>query len=110
MDEFTEQTIATHLDGTENNVLIVRFSANPSLTLTRSFAIIFIHKMEDRDEIIVQIDGGLKERVHIHYNFKRPPQKEYHNRTSTLETVEYYVDLICANWQWYLAQYKENYI
>ena len=74
------------------------------------FSVVYVHAGTKGEINIFQADGSQQERVNVHHFYKKPPQKEYHNRPLALDTIQAYIDHITINWQWYLSQYRQNYI
>lgn len=109
MENFVEQEWAEWLDDSTNQI-ITRLRITRDFSRLHSFAIIYIHLREGNTIELVKVDGSEKERVNIHYYFHNPSTKEYHQRSISIETVEYYLNQLRTTWRWYLSQYNENYI
>ena len=91
-------------------VMITKLRFSPDLSRVEKFAINLIWFNGEQSTPIIRFDGSEFERVHVHYFFKKPIAKEYHNKPLELETIRVYWDRIRENWRIYLAEYKENYI
>ncbi len=107
-DPFSE-TLKDELSLEEEVVMITRIRYTPTHTIQK-FAVSLVYFQMTPPATLVRFDGGQDERVHAHYFFKKPPQKEYHNRHISLETISIYRQRIRDQWRLYLAEFKENYI
>lgn len=74
------------------------------------FSIVLVSYIGNEPHEIIRMDGDSDERVHIHHHYLRPPLKKYYPKPLTGKTIDEYVIQIKTNWQWYLSQYRENYI
>ncbi len=98
-----------YLDDAGENLMIVRVRWDVTGKIVQKFAVLFIHHFSTRKQLIFMADGSQAERVHVHYFFKKPAGKEYQEKPLTEETIIDYMYQIKQNWQWYLANYRENY-
>lgn len=91
-------------------IMITKLRFSSDLSKVEKFAINVIWFNDGETISLLRFDGSQLERVHVHYFFKKPIAKEYHNKPLELETIQVYWDRIRDNWRLYLAEFKGNYI
>ncbi len=102
-DPFSE-TLRDELSLEEKTVMITRIRYSTDYSTIQKFAVSLVHFQEKEPKLLVRFDGGRNERIHAHYFFKMPPQKEYHTKPLTPEAIGEYRKRIKQNWRVYLAE------
>ena len=104
------QTFSEKLSAEPFIVMITKLRFSSDLSQVEKFAINLIWFRDENPIPLLRFDGSRFERMHVHYFFKRPITKEYHNKPLEFETIQTYWGRIRENWHVYLAEFKENYI
>lgn len=104
-DNFRE--FFSFLDLKKENEIYIKFEYSSEFAVT-AFVIIYLTKVNGTFEEVVKYDYSQRERLHVHYFFKKHSRKEYLNLSPTVDTLFDLKIKLTENWQKYLIKFNEE--
>jgi len=88
-----------YLDGNKKDCIMVKYVYSPNLDKIIRFVVAYHTVVNEIPCEVIRCDCSEKEAVHVHYFYRKPPEKEFVNAAADFATMEKFVDYITNNWQ-----------
>ncbi len=109
MADRPEYSFSEYLDLDKKDAVFVRVVFSQDLAKIEAFAVSLIISVSESPVELARFDCSLRERLNVHRFYLKPPVKQYLDKETNFESLDYCLQNIKRNWAEYLLSYKLNY-